>query len=318
MVNNYEVEQMKDNLRISIALSSSKEYLKYVQVMLRSLFESNADQCFDIYLVYMGNRKRDLDEIRNIVEKEYGHRFFPLDVPGEIYNVARKDNSKVWNPIVWYRWSIIDLIPMNVERILLLGLDIIVKGSISDFYFQSFEEYWFCMCPDMYMKYSYERSQSIMNAASKRGIDASKEYYNADVVLINLTECRKHICTKSMIEAGIKNSFECMDQDMINYTFHSNIKSCDTFLYNYVPGLKIDMPDYKRRIDDAIIVHYAGVKDKPWKKFCETGPNQLWWYYAKKTAYYEQMRKEAIRYTKKMKRGGFRHKLKTCLRRRKG
>ncbi len=306
---------MEDNLKISIALSSSKEYLKYVQVMLRSLFENNKDYRFDIYLVYIGGGEQGLNEIRNVIEKEYGHSFFPLAVPGEIYNVARRDNSKAWNPIVWYRWSIIDLVPMNVDRILLLGIDIIVKGNISDFYFQNFGNYWFCMCPDMYMKYSYERSESIMKAASMRGIDASKEYYNADVVLVNLTECRKNICVKKMLKAGIENSFECMDQDLLNYTFHNNIKSCDTFLYNYVPGLKIDMPDYELRINDAVIVHYAGVKEKPWKRFCETGSDQLWWYYAKKTVYYEQMRKEAIRYANKMKKRGFKNKLKTCLRR---
>lgn len=304
---------MENNLRISIALSASKEYLKYAQVMLRSLFESNVNYCFDIYLVYMGGKERDLDETRNVIEKEYGHRFFPLDVPREIYYAARKDNSKVWNPVVWYRWSIIDLVPANVERILLLGIDVIVKGNIFDFYNQNFDGYWFCMCPDMYMKYSYARSDFIMHEAAKRGIDASKEYYNADVVLINLIECRKNICVKEMIKTGVENAFGCMDQDMLNYTFHDKIKPCDTFIYNYVPGLKIDMLDYKQRINDAIIVHYAGAKEKPWKKYSEEESDQLWWYYAQKTIYYEQMRKEAIRNAAKIKKSSFRKKLKAFL-----
>lgn len=142
-----------------------------------------------------------------------------------------------------------------------LDPDIVVNGSILDFYNQCFDkddcEKTIVACEEVQLTKNKEVHINL-------GIPIDAKYFNAGVLLINLNLLRKNFDINNVVSFIKNNEAKLMflDQDVLNAFYYDNVKYDDYHMYNLMPhNLK---PSQEEMIRNAKIIHFAG-PFKPWK-----------------------------------------------------
>lgn len=290
--------------RMNIVVGTSKEYAKYVSVMLESLYENNPKSQIYVYICIEEDLEENADVLRNIAQKHGGFLEFltvktDLKIKEQIKRATNYETTINFN-----RLQAIDLLPEDVDRFLMLGADTLVLGDISDFYNQDFEDNYIVMCTDytIYEKQEVteEWAKYFQQEMNRRKIDNIKRYGNSDVVLINL-EIKNIFKFDEMVESIIINKFPTLEQDYLSFEMNKYIKFVNPFVYNYPPyvynyqkiGGDVD-PDIK-------IVHFACRGSKPWLIWDTKKFGAIWLDYAKKTYGSESILEEYREYKKSNK-----------------
>ncbi len=258
---------------MNILISVNKAYLDKAEVMLGSL-SRNTEEQIDVYLL---NRSLTYKEIQSFK----GH----LEKIGRINLVVIKISSDIIDnlPILshfsvemYYRIIAQFILPKNMDRILWLDADIIVKGDITSFYYQSFDDAYMVVCPDI-----NNESNLIKNTKKKLGLPEEYLYFNSGVLLMNLSHLRKYTDEKQIIDCAIelKEKLTYPDQDILNYLYGSKVKYDDLYIYNYQT---FQMPNIdKQQIKKVKILHYISNR-KPWSWKYSGNHARFWWREANK------------------------------------
>ena len=201
------------------------------------------------------NRKVTVMELKNIND----YFDFEFDTSG-------------WNPVILARLALDKFIPNNIDKILYLDGDTIIRGNLSDLWKVNLD--------------SYVIGASIEPTIDKkRRIDLGLEkypYYNSGVLLINLKKWREENIGNKIIDFYRKNNKKMFapDQDALNcflkdeiYTLSPKYNFYNIFYqYNYkflsnllYPVQYISSNVYEDAVKDPIIIHYLG-EERPWRK----------------------------------------------------
>lgn len=288
-----EIEYMIKN-RMNIVVGTSKEYAKYVSVMLESLYENNPKSQIYVYICIEESLEENADVLKNIAQKHGGFLEFltvktDLKIKEQIKRATNYETTINFN-----RLQAIDLLPEDVDRFLMLGADTLVLGDISDFYNQDFEDNYIVMCTDYFiyepLGVEEEWMSYFLQEMNRRKIDNIKRYGNSDVVLINL-EIKKIFKFNEMVESIIINKFPTLEQDYLSFEMNKYIKFINPYVYNYQKiGDDVD-PDIK-------IVHFACRDCKPWVIWDTKKIGAIWLDYAKRTYGSESILEEYREYKK--------------------
>lgn len=203
--------------------------------------------------------------------------------------LSRVDSGRGWAIDLWCRWYILDVLAEKYERVLLLGLDTLIRSDISEFYFQDMSGYYFACAPDIFISNTQSSEWvAIKGDMEKHGFKDNTKYINGDVVLVNLSETKENLSFSQFLEMQNLNQFTCWDQDVINYCFRSKIKYQDPYIYNYFPNLNLNNLVDKENMSKVKILHFAGGPKpwnvNPWKAKNFYGIPQ-WWGIAKKEGF---------------------------------
>ena len=245
---------------MNILVTINKSYLRYFLSMINSLCDNNKQEIF-VYIVS--------NDIENYHLKNQN---LPKNLS---YQIIRFDDNlisgaptiKWWTKEVYYRLFAKDYLPKNLDRILYLDCDLIVKGDISDFYNTEFNDNYFIGATNIYSSV-LKRFLQIKNGASKNSL-----YINSGVILLNLKLLREKQDTSKIISYVKKRKYLlcCPDQDIINGLYGEKIGLCDGLIYNLSDrAIKRFNKKQDKNInlswveDNAKIIHYIG-KNKPWK-----------------------------------------------------
>lgn len=157
----------------------------------------------------------------------------------------------------------------NIDKVIYLDSDIIIKHDISSLYKIDVRDYYVAAVPELWK--ALENGNIVNNKL---------RYFNSGVMLINLARWREEKVSEKLwakkMEIASDLSFRTMDQDVFNLVFY------DKFLllpieYNFNPyfyekkyfSLIKQYANYeystKEEILNAVVaVHYVGKEDKPW------------------------------------------------------
>jgi lipopolysaccharide biosynthesis glycosyltransferase len=162
---------------------------------------------------------------------------------------------------LWARWKLLDELPDICGRVLVLGLDTMIRGDVSLFYQQEMGENLFSATPDMWINTTDQSGWPEIASDMRRfHMDSTEDYINGDVVLVNLEKCRRELSFPQFIDFQARHQFTCWDQDIINYCFPDRLQRQADYSFNYFPHIASSTAeDYDR----AVIVHFAG-GPKPW------------------------------------------------------
>lgn len=256
--------------KINIALSASKDYIPYAGVVISSFIKTHPNSDLDFYIFYLDSSIINYKyKFLNIIKESNSNNNLEF-VKVDYQDIEFVNIDKGWPLDLWCRWYLLDYLKDKCDRVLVLGIDTLLKGNIIDFYFQNLNGYYFAGCPDMWIN----NSESNKWEAIKKNMDAfnfknKSQYINADVVIVNLNETRNNLSFKKFLKLYLQNKFICWDQDTINFCFNHKIKFQDYSLYNYFPNLKIKNHDDIVEFNKAKIIHFAG-GPKPWRvPICE-------------------------------------------------
>lgn len=121
--------------RMNVYITTSKKNLKYAYVAIKSLFEKNTDSEIYLYIVSENLEENDVINERNLAG-ELGHRIIILHFDERVAEKQIILGDKNHWPLATLAcyWLFHDLLPNDVERIMMLESDVLVMGSLREMY----------------------------------------------------------------------------------------------------------------------------------------------------------------------------------------
>ena len=288
---------------MNILLVSNYKYIKYATVLIESVFSSCPGVPIKIYYGYNGEPRED----NQILEKRVHDLGGELEwVRPALDDLKNKKNAnfyalEVYGTLFPHLW-----LPDDIDRILYLDIDTIVRKDISDFYNIDFNGNYIAAA-------SVKRSE---NGKANRVFDAEAKkkgkYFNAGMILYNLGLLREKV-DSSFYSYALDHTEEFFyDQGIMNYLFCEKTLFVDPVKYNFRQYVFGDVDDA-----DTHIIHFVTPKTpyKPWDLIFEDNEianivtpkrsvcaffidkkvndiNKIWWSYAKTSPVYDILKNE--------------------------
>lgn len=249
---------------MNILVTLNSRYIKALKVMLTSLFLSNPEESFHIYLMHSSISDEELADLDRYVGQR-GQQLSVVAVEEDVF--ADAPVVKHYSKEMYYRILAFKFLPLEIEKIMYLDPDLIIINEIRSLYDTDLEG---CM-----FGAAYHDRLSVKEVNKLRLLPYEIEaYYNTGVLLMDLALQRQSIKERELFSFVEEHRIKLIlpDQDIINALYSKSIKSVDEVRYNYDPRYfkyyklvsngKFDM-DYV--IKNSSIIHFCG-KRKPWNK----------------------------------------------------
>lgn len=315
---------------LNVLVSTDRNYLKYLRVLMVSVYENHPEQKVDFYVLHDELNAED-EAYLNEVAQMYGQKVNMLKVDPSIYDEFPFSNR--WTRACLYPLLAHQLLPENVERILYLDIDVAVDGNINDYYWMPFDDCYLIATKPRY--YADQEVKIVDGVIPYEKLDdasfvadnaRSGDYFNSGVLLLNIEKFRKmnvdiefykHVI---MTVTGKRRIF--YDQGIFNMAFVKESKLLSVPIYNFRTdfGLRSDFKSSKQMYEmkkvrfrmpqyaSPIIYHYVN-ELKPWKArisdintlygeligmFPEAASCfNTWWKYAEKVSDYSKLLADA-------------------------
>lgn len=252
---------------MNVLIATNSEYVMPSRVMFHSLLMNNPCP-IRLFVFYRELSEAEMDTLRRDAE-ESGHaevRFIAVD---------RKDLTEGPRRLRWisvetyYRLLAQELLPEDVDRVLYLDGDLIVRGSLEEFYHQDLEGKLMAAC-------SCRKEDEELPEGEPDPFPRDLRYFNAGVLLYDLKAQREAIDPSVYREI-----MECFgdrlsmgDQDVLNQVFYRRVKYAEP-RYN---TMAYDI-ETQGALNDVLILHYNGY-EKPWKYTYNSKWSECFWEYA--------------------------------------
>jgi lipopolysaccharide biosynthesis glycosyltransferase len=301
--------QNKDNKKdvnddiINIAVTVDDNYIKPLIVMLVSLFNSNWNSKFNIFLIHSDLSDDNLNKVSNLF-KLYGQVINIIKLDQSLFEKATSVEHVTKE--TFYRLLLTEIIPKDIDKILYLDPDIIINGPITKLYNKKFNN-------KLAIAAEVAADNSRWNNQKRLiGIPIKATYFNAGVLLFNLKLMRKSpIFTKEfMLDYVIKNNKRFIegDQSCLNallwdkvIVLNCNIYNYDTRFYydahrnNFIKFLISNIREQNLASRKSIIIHYRGAS-KPWQGNYYGKLWNIYWHYEHMTEYKRSFSTNYVRY----------------------
>ncbi|MCQ2789231.1 MAG: glycosyltransferase family 8 protein [bacterium] len=267
-----EITQQHQNT-VNIYFNIDNNYVDYFLVTAFSIFKNNKSKSnIHIFLVEDNITEKNKQRITDFVEKKHKQKIDIIHFSNyeKILNPQKYHYIDFISKISFARILVGSLIPQNIDKVLYLDADILVREDISKLYNINIDNFTVAMTP-----YIEERSPL--------------GKYNGGVVLINLKKWREEKAEEKVLEYTKKALSEIketdtnippIDQDAYNIIFKNKILSLDskwnTASFMYFQNVLNHSTNEIKWNDKAYINHYYGYI-KPWTVF--PFPKQYTLYY---------------------------------------
>ncbi len=247
--------------QINILVTLDENYIPYLNVMLKSLLDSNRDCCFDVYLLHSAISDKAVESTKNILGSDSVlHMVKATDIGlDDAPTTARYPQE------IYYRIFAAKYLPDTIDKILYLDPDLIVNGSLKELYNTNLDNYYFAAA---------SHTGPVLRKFNEIRLDMDEDapYINSGVMLMNLKRLREEQNYNDVFEFIDKRKMLLMlpDQDIISALYGSKILALDSFKYNMTERLFRLHAPFEKDLDldwvrnNSIIIHYCG-KNKPWK-----------------------------------------------------
>ena len=269
---------MKEN-RYNILVTIDDNYLEPCKVMLYSLIKNNKSREITVFLIYQNLNKQSLHNLKFMLEK-MGAVLKPIYVDKKWFYDAPK-REHITNA-TYLRLLAPQLLPETVDRVLYLDADIIVDGSIDQFYDMEMGQNYFAAVKD-------HLDFSDGNAHKKTiGMPVRYTYVCAGILLMNIKLLRTGMNIQDVYNLIIKkgNTLYMQDQDIINALYYNKIKVVssiwgkEAWLINIKNKWLMLLQEITKTEPSPVIIHYL-YKYKPWNKGYIGRYMKNYWKYAR-------------------------------------
>lgn len=262
--------------------------------MLTSLCINNPVH-INAYLMHSELETSDFEWIKNQLS-EYDISILPLKIDNNKFS-SKVPVTVEWSLETYYRLLLFDILPNEIDRILYLDVDMIINKDISSLYSLSFENKEMIVCKNSngFSKIKTDDGYIIQKAKFDSKNLSMDNYFNAGLLLINVTKCRnEHISFSTYLNAMDFWEYQMpeQDQDILNFVHGGKVKFVDWEKYDFFACLNIyNKFSYEEVKNNTYIIHFAG--EKPWN----SGDHKhydlelIWWKYAEKTPFFNTLLK---------------------------
>ncbi|MBO4293563.1 MAG: glycosyltransferase family 8 protein [Clostridia bacterium] len=283
---------MKINEEIPIFFSSDDNYASCLSVAIKSLEEnSNKDKSYRVIVLTSSMNEENRKEIKSLETKNVRIDF--EDVSSSLEKIDKELKLRLrdyYSIAIFYRLFIPNLFPYY-EKAIYLDADMVILDDVAKLYEMEMDNNMLIATTDMVVN---ESESFCKYSKVALGLEPEK-YINSGMLVMNLREMRKEKIEQKFIYLLLKYNMEVIapDQDYLNLLCKDRIK--------YIEENWDKMPDFGKDYDvkDLHIIHFNMMR-KPWH-YEEVPYSDVFWEYAKKTNYYDVLKKELENYSKEQK-----------------
>ncbi len=269
-------------MRLDILVCADHGFVMPCGVTLESLCSNNAGNEVHVHLITDASlTAEDISQLEEVILRHNPNNSLRIYRMNESLLASWDWYNDGYYPVqVFYRLVCAELLPPDIDRILYLDCDTIVRHPLYAL--------WKVDLGDHPVGVVVDASE----VGRRLGFGSDDVYFNSGVMLINLKYWREHNCSKALfdyIEAH-RDQIRLPDQDPLNIIFKDNKKLLD-LSYNlqpiaiykdkYVTFPWRKYPEFRKAQRDPAIIHYAGAR--PWEKGIKHPYLSEWFKYRQQT-----------------------------------
>ena len=286
---------------MNIYITTGRRNLKYAYVAIKSLFQNNREREIHLYVVSEDLTPEDMKYEMKLAE-EYGHYIhilrFDEEKAGEYIHIDKKDHWPIGTMSSY--WLFHELLPEEVDRIMVIESDTVIVGSLSEIYDMDFGDA-YAICPDPEHKPVNHRN--FMERIGGDTLTFVLSMYNVskirrDFTLQDILKADEQVKQKAGY-SQMEFTFGLLFKDRIRYV--PGAASCIDENERYVEELGYD---YITECEKTVkILHFSSYKDysKPWNPVSIMPGYAVWWQYAQDSPYYKEYFEEQWKLYDKVK-----------------
>ena len=299
--NDYEDEKnnknnyIKDN-NIHIALNIDNKFTYPCIVFITSLLENRKPSTiYNIHILTSENFNQDNSiKIKSLINK-YGENYIKMEFINMKEAFSRAITNEHISTASYYRIRLPSLLP-KIDRILYIDTDVINFVDLTEMYNLELKD-------NIYLRGALD---NVENTSELRSFGIyTEKYMNAGILLINLKSMRKYGIEEKIKDFVENHYLEHHDQTAINAVCYNNWEILSvkyaTFCFDIYENMvrynnrqnkryRYSEEELKQAYYAPTLLHYVGWV-KPWDKGNSIKYSEYWWYYAKKTDYYNDILK---------------------------
>jgi lipopolysaccharide biosynthesis glycosyltransferase len=270
---------------IHVACAVNRRYLPHAAAMLASLFESNPDESFAIYLFVDADvGQQEQQRITEFVAA-HGHTLACRESHSNI--PAAVPVTERFSAAAWFRVLLPDLLP-DLSRVLYLDVDLLVLRPIRSLWEQDLDGYYVAAVNNpLYPQMDKKPVLSL-------GLASVAEYFNSGVLLMNLARCRQDNVAERVFSLAIERPeiTRFADQEPLNAALYGGVRLLPPVwnVQNQFYDLSLrelqQMGFERKEIVELrarpAVLHFSGPW-KPWHMRCAHQKKSLYRHYRKQT-----------------------------------
>ena len=246
---------MTTSEKINIAFAIDGKYTPHLEALLKSICYYNKNVNF--YVLHNDIPAEWFEGIQCKLQK-MGHNLFSIHISDDIFK-DYKTLEHISSSSSYYRFLIPKLI--NQDRVLYLDADIIVNGSLRDFYYSDLEN----------TPVGVVRDYCTMQTFPFPYLDesVSKNYFNSGVLLIDCIKWRNEEIVGILLETAKEYANQVLygDQCILNMVLREKAKYygfAENTQVKYIENIKQQCAVKSVNLEkEPIIIHYTA-ECKPW------------------------------------------------------
>lgn len=282
---------MENNLEvIPIFFAVDDGYIPFLAVTLESLIDNSSEQYYySIKILHTNISEENKKKINRYKRENIDIEF--VDLNYYIEKVKDKLYTRdYYTKTTYFRLFIPDLYP-QYARALYLDSDITIMGDVADLYNVDIGNNLVAGVPDGAVQ-TIEAFQEYVEKVV--GVRDYHEYFNAGILVMNLSELRKFKFQQKFLYLLETIKFAvAQDQDYLNRLCKGRVKIVDN-VWNVMPMKELGIAS-----EDVKIIHF-NLNYKPWH-YDDILYQEFFWRYAKKTEFYNQINQMRESYSESQK-----------------
>jgi Lipopolysaccharide biosynthesis proteins, LPS:glycosyltransferases len=256
---------------INIVYTSDDNFVPQIGAAVASVLENNKNNDVHIFIMSKGITDEHKTSLTEFVSS-YNQGISIIEIPDISELTGCKIDTGGWNDIVLSRLFLDKLLPQDIDKVLYLDGDTIVRQDLRYLYNMDIKHHVLAAAVEPVVP--RRRKKAI-------GLKGRDPYYNAGVLLINLKLWKDRDTGKRVMDffAAHNYSLFANDQDAINgclkdeifpISFTYNFANTNIFypfsaIMRWLPeGNRISKEHFKEIVKDPAIVHYLG-EERPWR-----------------------------------------------------
>ena len=239
---------------MNIAFTVTDSYIDYMGTTILSLVKTqHIDTQLNIFVLSSDISSYSERKLK-ILENRYSNlKINVIKVNSADFEGLPLNREHINRLEVYFRMAFATLLPQNIDKVLYLDSDVLVKNDLLKLWNEEINDYYMAGV-------SEPPSEGAFNYRRGIGMNNPEYYFNSGVLLMNLKKIREDNIQEKLFICGekIKDKILLQDQDIINVALEGKIKPVDV-IYNY--GY-MEREKNLRDNNEIVIEHFS--LEKPW------------------------------------------------------
>lgn len=254
---------------MNVLVSVNTKFLKYLKVMLKSLYENNMEK-HNVYLLYSSLTENELLDLECFVGSLSESKLYAIRVDETQFKNLPPLRSQ-FSVEILYR-VLAPFLLNEINKCIWIDADVVVNADIHEFYNQPMKGKSIAVVEDNIPK------KNLIASKKRLGMKEQTTYFNSGIILFDLAQIRKSWTKEKVFKVidSISDKIVWHDQDILNVMFEDDKCVCDR-KWNY------QVKHNSKEIDceEPAIIHFVGII-KPWNiRYSHPLKWKFWKYYSK-------------------------------------